>query len=461
MEGLLLLLALAAPLPIILGIALGRRQRARLVDAFQSAANELGLFVERLAPTVVRAAGDIGGFGVVIQTSRFGPDGGPVPSTVWVIDSRARIPLDLVVRKRRTNEAPFRTGDEVFDAAVTVLGKDVTLYSLLTTPIRRALLEATEAGVLIHGGRVEISEAALVESSRTVVARTKQLLALASRITDRPAGPASLIDTLTSEPSLRFAAARTLVLRFSDSEPARRAAEWIQTREDSDQDLRTLCSAFDADRGHGALTAVMVDERRSFEVRAFALHWLVHVGTHEGRVNAISRALEIDTLRNAAIGLVITSSPSGWRHDGLERLVWHAVRVASPDTLSALLLTLTAVATEASEPILIELVGHDDLDVRGPAAEILARVGTHRAIEPLKKSIEGRFAPRELREVIERSIRAIKSRLSERPGALTLSESSAQGAVSLAEDRGSLSKAPAEGPPAEGAAIEADERKPR
>ncbi|MBI2376712.1 MAG: hypothetical protein HYV07_22130 [Deltaproteobacteria bacterium] len=442
-EGLALLLALFAPAVVIGGIVEGRRRRARIVNAFTRAAKELGLRVDRLAPTVVRAHGVIDGFGVAIHTSRFGSDGAAVPSTLWAVDGGGRLPFDLMVRERRNGETTGGTGDAAFDAEVFVAGRDVSVSSVLGADVRAMLRPLVRTGVRIQAGRLEASEQALIDDPHHVVRRARLLVEAATQLTRQPAGPQALRRVLDSdpEPRVRLRAARALFLNFAESEEAISAATAIAARELSEEEaaLSFYASVVARDRGRAVLRSGLHDGSLPVSLRVFALERLARSDEANDRVEALAHGLATPMLRPHAVELVTSLAATGWRNPKLEEIVVNALAAAEPGVLSSVLVALAPVATEASERALIGLLEHDDVDVRVTAAEILGTAGTHLAVVPLRRCAEGILAPKELRSTVERAIHAIKARLEERPGALSIAEGSATGSLALTEDLGGLS----------------------
>jgi hypothetical protein len=91
----------------------------------------------------------------------------------------------------------------------------------------------------------------------------------------------------------------------------------------------------------------------------------------------------------------------------------------------------------AAEPMLLNLLKADALEVKVASAKALGQVGTVRSVEPLLPFTQGLFADGALKDAARAAIRGIQSRLGEAQsgGLSVVDERVGEGALSLEEGK--------------------------
>jgi hypothetical protein len=424
--------------------AVGSRARSTWRDAFREAGVSLSAAREsgtRLVGTRGSLQVDIESDAAAVRVSVIGFDSSVscIPRTQF--DSGAGLETDLVL------------GDPRFDAAVVLRGSEAVLRALLDHDTRRALRDVIagelrfegDAGTETLSGYGQVAGGAIQltfpRDGRDLFARVKHpglapgalrpIIDLAERLMP-PADPARRIaDGMRPEPlaSVRLANLRFLARQFP-AHPATRPAV-IAALDDEADDVRLAAARHVGDEGARTLLRIALAPA-SFEahaVEAIALlgdrftprhaRWLLHRAAASRRLNIVAASLA--RLVRAADGRCVTA-------------VARALGSDDDKVAQAAANALARAEAPGFEEALIAALEHRLPVVQAEAVTTLGRVGSVRAVAPLRDWESRHGLDRWFRADARRAIAQIQSRLADAsPGQLSMAEAEA-GQVSLVKE---------------------------
>ena len=412
MAGLLVLV-------VVIGVGVWWRQR-RIRSAWDAVAVRHGLEMARSPQNdFPMLAGSLDGYRVEIYDTGHGP----TDTTRVVVHLRKAPPVRLVVATRKLiggepaplNHEHVRLGDPEFDAMCTVDGDLSEALAVLNAVARRLLGSVCHRppAIQVGGARVEITEAALILDEAGLLKwhtrldnRLRDLALLAGQLERlEPQLAARILRNLNAEPlpAVRRLALMTLLRQHAGSPEALEAAEIGASDNNPEVQLEAAIARGDA----GFDLVIEIAETQP--PRPMLVRALQFLGRHltAERIEAI--------LANARVGQVTPVERLAIREAGKQHQNHLAGRLvellegADPVTARSLALSLAWIGDASTEPHLIQLLSHDDVDLRRAAAEALGRVGSATAVDALKAQIQGWESPR-----LNRDMRAAIAQIEER-----------------------------------------------
>lgn len=331
----------------------------------------------------------------------------------------------------------------------------------------------------------------LILDSRSLVSRLRDLVELAARleILGTPV-PRRLLRHATSDPAPadRHRFLRQLVGGFPRSLEADAACRWTVAH-DADSETLLFVAEQLGSEGEPILDRLVDAPGAADPTRIAALVQLKVRLPEEKRFARLARAAEAGSpaVKVAALRELIAAAPTAFLIPALERAVEDPVTEVRrpairelgfrhhrpaydrlvkllernwPDTTADITNALGNLGGEQTEPVLLQLLGHESFEVKKEAAEALGKVGTLTAVGPLSDyAAEDLTGPAAKLSIVARAaIKAIQGRLrGVDRGRLSLAQPAGEvGALSLSTDEGGLSLAeeppaaaapPAKGPP--------------
>jgi HEAT repeat protein len=335
------------------------------------------------------------------------------------------------------------TGDRLFDDAIFTRGPEALLRALLDAETRRAVKDVfagrvqpdwtpartVDVSVWVADGelRAEIHDR-WGRGDRAEADALKSLLALAERLAPPDRLDLKLAENARAdpEPTVRRHALATLEREYEGS-PATREAMAAALR-DEDPDVRLRAGLWMGEEGRPVLEELAASQAAPDATSARAVAGL---GDHlagplaRGVLEGALRAGRVETAKAAVASLARGGAEAV---DAIAPALAgssDAVAVAAADALGA-------IPSPLAEDALLSALERGPDPVRLAAARALGRVGTVRAVLPLRELQEhGRGGDKAAREAVA----LIQSRLTgATPGQLALTGDDASGHVSLADD---------------------------
>jgi hypothetical protein len=418
---------------IILALAIYAVRRAgqsdRAAEQYRRAAKELGL--ERRWDRNKGSwnlAGTVDGLTVTVEEVLFRGQS----STRIAVDAHGRIPVGLTLTTGGTRQ-PTRcvtTGDERFDAVVSVRGDEREALAVLTEPAREAVARWLPTTLESHvaNGIVECREPG--EESERLAAEVRRAVEVAKVLSLEGKPARRLKANATRDPKRKVRLRNLEVLARQYAGKRVRLNALRRALKSADPEARVFAVL---ELGPESLEFVfpVVTEDRDPHVRAVALLQLAAFAGERLwpaiEIALRSRDEEVRTAAVVAAGMT--------HHVAMLHRIADEVDNAGPVTAGAVALALGELGDPTAERTLVKLLAHDSVAVKCAAAKALDRVGMVTAVEPLLAASEGLFTDGELKRAASRAVASIRSRLGNvDAGRLSLVEQEA-GALSLTEDR--------------------------
>ncbi|MCK6547110.1 hypothetical protein L6R52_14770 [Myxococcota bacterium] len=444
---------------LLLGtFTLGNRRGHQRRVMLEAVAARLGLVLNATRQEL-RARGTIDGFDVEIDagtTALHDRDdlasvtlrGGGIPRSMTLAATDAWTVLGQLFDRERVF-----THDGVFDAEVSAQGDEAQLVALLDQDTRQLVLRALRGrGAHVGLGRIELELTSGTNASadaERIHATVVELVELAKRLSIQ--GP-SLTERLEHNARFeRHASVRAknltlLVDEYPESPAARRAA--VAALDDVSPDVRLIGAVHLGDEGFAALAAIAEDERGAEESRLRALLVLVKQHPKERALPVLERVLASSSYAMRVQAVSAMAALGHYPNEQRARLE-ELIASADPRAIKAVAKLLETPAfqaldaSEAFEPILIGLLGHDPA-IASVAIDALAKVGSVRAVEPLLAFTRRILVDGTLKRAARDAIEQIQLRLDDvEGGRLSLAhDSDVVGALSLEDVRGAVSLPP-------------------
>ena len=356
------------------------------------------------------------------------------------------LPLSLHPESVRTTQdrklaaRDIETGDFNFDDAFYVTGPQTPARAALDAQTRRRLLDLLIMGELevVNGViRIDFVTASSDLYELTLTRLLRNVLDAARRLGWPPDVVVRLAENARHDPVawVRKENLLTLVREFPEHASTRDVLRAACT--DPSDDVRVRAATALGRAGRETLMEIAEREQADDAAAARAIAALGRLLTSD-RVQAIlGRALRARRVETARACLLLLGHGGGTETLGLLEKV---LRVEKGGLAVAAIQGLAATGLTAVERPLIEALARDISDVRVAAAEALGRIGSPRAVLPLKEAEAGHPRDADLRRATRQAVAHIQSRApGASPGQLSLA-ADAEGSLSLAEDeRGRLS----------------------
>ncbi|HYV50027.1 MAG TPA: HEAT repeat domain-containing protein [Myxococcaceae bacterium] len=426
---------------IVFSIAKAIDQRSKATTAWKLAAEELGLehtpgnWVQR--PSM---CGQVGGLFVEVKEAQANKS----THTVYTVRLPAPIPEDLKLSAEtfltqvsaQLGKGDLQTGDEPFDAAVSIRGEDAEVLARLTQPARRALQSLIERGAKLESGRLELALKSQATEAIEILSAVKELVGAARLFhLDWISVPEALARNAAEDPEAQVRL-RNLSMLFRDhprTELARKAA--AKALEDPEPAVRLRAAEFIPGTAASAVLKALVGSDEEPWVRVEALRILSRQCPYAEIADLVALALrahEEEEMRQEAVRAIAR----GGDHSKVDALV--AMVDGSPPMLAeALAEAFGQLGSPRAEEALLRLLTHASDGVRILAAQALGKIGTVRAVEPLLPLTRGLLGG-ELQESARDAVRRIQGRLGDvEAGALAVVDDQG-GALSLPAEEGAV-----------------------
>lgn len=264
-----------------------------------------------------------------------------------------------------------RIGEAEFDVRFFIHA-DLEHLSLMTPPVRRALLDAgSDAELRIRSGWLWLDHVAVPELADAAPGRVDWLFKAAIAFDGVQAEVEHRVRRLCTDPNARV---RARALELLSNRGASEFTTWIARGLLDDPDPTVRARAAETAADGARLAAVAREASAPVDVRRRAARVLTDVGTVEERVG---------------LALILARPP-------------HAL----PDIAFALVRALA----EAAEPVLIELVDADDSAVARQAVGMLGRVGSARTLVILQALVDNEGRHGMLRHEASAALDALRAR---------------------------------------------------
>ena len=330
--------------------------------------------------------------------------------------------------------AGVSTGDAEFDKTVRLQGPEDLVLASLDADARRSIAALVGMGgevkpngdiVLQHNG--QLYGTPLLDEIAGLMAAVAT--ALSAVEPDQVAAAMARNAAGDPEPGVRMRNLKLLLKTYRDS-PAARAAAAAGLR-DADPAVRLCAASFAKDPG--MLRQLVADASVAGPVRAEALRhaWEGSPETVMLALDSGVEEVEIVALQVAAVG----------RHASMLDRVLALANGASDRLAEATAKALGAFQDPRVQPALLDLVRRDSREVRRAAAWSLGQIGAVETVEPLLQ-LAGQDPFEDVQDAARLAVRRIQSRLGAvDEGRLSVTESSDEGALSVAPDEGGVSLA--------------------
>jgi hypothetical protein len=357
--------------------------------------------------------------------------------------------------ERHSGAREIVVGDDGFDDEVYVEGAPVAALALLDAETRARLWRVVNGTLDLPGEapveckaalfeghlRLDVTERVLGGVQRRLTSVLRETLGLAAHLAAVPHGAAGLARNAEQDPvaGVRIANLKLLAREFPREERTR-AALRAASAEGPDE-LRLAAALLMGEEGRGTLVdlafGALEDRCGSEAVRALASSFSAEQAARllESSLAATRYRTAHACLQRLARGTVQPGP-----------LLLQALRVDDAAVAAAAAGALEAAGDSAAETPLLEALDHPIEGVRVAVAQAVGRVGTARAVLPLKALAEAStYTPVALRRAARQAVAQIQSRLGPAaPGQLTV-VLDAGGAVSIASAGGELSPAAEDG----------------
>jgi hypothetical protein len=383
--------------------------------------------------------------------------------TVVQLEGRGSIPTELTLEWTKSGGGGARTvwtGDEAFDAEVSVSGPALTALAVLSFEARARLREVMSVGraALVINGDVRLRTHRPVRTLRRLEEYVEAALAVAAwmgalePVAEGGDAASGLVERVVRnarvEPveAVRWRMLNALEPHFSHSEGARRLL-W-RTAQDASPRIRLYSAERLGADGLAGAESVLADPGATAEQRrvaaelmlqwssaseglAYSWEWLDH-GVQGVRDVAVRFLAGVEGER--ALARVLSERGA---HDPAALSLLRSLKAATPALETHLLALLAVRHVPRGAPMAEEIAE--------VAARRLEEVGSRAAVAPLLARSEG--AGRRLRGAIRSAVAAIQARLGDADaGRLSLaSRDDGAGGLSLSEAHGGLSRVEEDG----------------